>query len=148
MAFRASNVVPDTAYKTVRTAAVQLKANCQAFVSYMAANDTDYDYLRNVYVRLKTANTQFTSLKSTPGLAQYAKDQEIDQNYDVVAEFNAMQSAIADVLTWMDSNVPTNVTADIPANWESGGSLITNTFTPAQTSALRTEINAVIAAIT
>lgn len=148
MAFKASNIVPDRAYQTIRTAAVQLKRNLQAFNTFLSSNNANYDYLRDIYLTLKNSNAQFTSLKTTPGLTQYAADQEADPAYDVSAEFSTMQSAISSAMAWIEGNVPTNgLTAVAPSSWTAGGSLIENEFTPAQTSPLRTELSAVIATI-
>ena len=146
MAFKASNVLPADAYLIIKRGAVQLKANLQGFVTYMAVNDTDYDYLRGVYRTLERSKTQFDTLKTTAGLAQYAKDQENDQTYDVVTEFNSLITTIQAAITWLDNNIPTNVTAKLPENW-GDGTLISNAFTPAQTADLRTTLNAVSAEI-
>jgi len=146
MAFKASNVLPADAYLTIKRGAVQLKVNLQGFVTYMAANDIDYDYLRGVYRTLERAKDQFDTLKTTAGLAQYAKDQESDQAYDVVTEFNSLITTIQAAITWLDNNVSTNVTAKLPENWRDG-TLISNTFTPVQTAGLRTALNAVSAEI-
>ena len=146
MAFRATNVVPDKAYTLVRGAAVQMKLNLESMRARLSSQNADYEYLRAIYSLLKNANAQFDSLKTTPGLAQYAKDAENDQAYDVAAEFAAMQAAIASALAWMDANVPTNVTAKAPADWGEG-TIISNEFTPAQTAGLRTQLAAVEATI-
>jgi len=146
MAFRASNIVPQTAYQTVKSAAVQLKINLQGINSRLEAQSATYDFLREVYRTLERANSQFTALRGTPGLADYAKAQENDAAYDVVAEFTAMQGSITAALAWLDSNVPTNVTAKAPASW-GDGTLIATEFTPAQTSGLRGVLSAVIASI-
>ncbi len=147
MTFRASNVTPAIAYATVRVAAVNLKLNAQGAVSAMAAGNTDYDYLRGIYRTLFNVDAQFTSLGATPGLEQYAKDQENDAGYDVAAEFVAMQATITAAMAWMDANVPTDVTAKTPANWGDGGTIISDTFTPAQTSGLQTALTAIASAI-
>lgn len=147
MAFRASNVIPQTAYQTVKGAAVQLRLNVQAMVAHLAVNDATYDYLRGVYQTLKRANDQFTTLRSTPGLADYAKAQEDDPTYDVAAEFVAMQNTIASTLTWMEANVPLSVTLRPMSEWNDSGSLVATSFTPAQTAQLRTYLNEVVASV-
>lgn len=148
MAFRATNIVPQEAYQTVKRAAIQLRVNAQAHVTQLAASGADYDFLRDIYLTQKRADAQFAALKTTPGLAQYARDQEDDPAYDVAAEFNAMQAAIANVIAWMDANVPTNVTAEPTTAWVSTTeSLIATTFTPAQTAGLRTQLQGVVDSI-
>lgn len=146
MAFRASNIIPLSAYQTVKRAAAQLKASAQGVRAQLAASNASYDFLRDIYRTLERAQAQFTQLAATPGLADYAKAQENDPAYDVAAEFTAMQSAITATLTWMNNNVPTSVTAKPPANW-GDGALIATEFTPAQTAGLRAQLDAVIATI-
>lgn len=146
MAFRASNVLPSVAYDTVRRAAVQLKMNLQTINARLSSENTSYESLQQIHTVLKRADDQFDSLKTTPGLAQYAKDIEGDQAYDVVAEFTSMQAAIVAAMAWMDGNVPTSVTVKSPSTWDDA-TIITSTFTPAQTGGLRTQLSAVIAEI-
>lgn len=146
MAFKASNTLPADAYNSVKGAAAQLKINMQSQVAYMAANGADFGYLQGVYRTLERANNQFNALKATPGLAQFAKDQEDDQAYDVAAEFTAMQTAITSAMAWMVANVPTSATLKTIDQW-GDESPILDTFTPAQTAGLRTELQAVIGTI-
>ena len=146
MAFRASNVLSSTAYDIVRRAAVQLKINLQGINLRLSSSDADYDFLREIFRTLERANNQFNTLKTTPGLADYAKDQEVDPTYNIVAEFTSMQSTITASIDWIVANIPTNVTAKTPDNW-GDGTLISNTFTPAQTSGLRTQLSSVITEI-
>ena len=146
MAFRASNVLPAKAYDTVRGAAVQLKLNLQGFNVQLAANGADYDFLQSIYRTLTRANNQFDVLKATTGLAEYAKNAEVDQAYDVAAEFTSMQAAIDAALGWMNTNIPTSVTVKNPTVWDDS-TLISNTFTPAQTAGLQTALGAVITEI-
>jgi hypothetical protein len=143
MAFKASNIVPQDAYAILKRGAVQLKVNLQGINSRLAASNADYAFLQDIYLTLKRYQTQATTLAATPGIVAYAKDQEDDQTYDVVAEFNTMTATITSALGWLDANVPTNVTAKAPADWD-GGVIISNEFTPAQTSVLRTRLTAVI----
>ncbi len=147
MAFKASNIVPASAYNTVKHMAVRLKADCQSFVATLQAGNADYDLLRNIYLNLKLAKAKFDSLKATPGIAAYAQSQESDGAYDVAAEFNSMIAAIDAATGWMDANVPTNVTAKTPADWSHSASMISNNFTPSATAPLRTALNAVVAEI-
>jgi hypothetical protein len=147
MVFRASNIVPQAAYQTVKSAAVQLKLNLQGAVSRMASQNTDYEYLRGLYQVLKRADDQFTSLKTTPGLAAFAQAQESDPAYNVVAEFTTMQDAISGVTAWMATNLPLSVTLRPVTEWGSSGSLIATEYTPAQTLQLRNRLDTVIASI-
>lgn len=143
MAFPASSIIPLEAYRQVKGAAVQLKVNLQSSKAQLAASGAGYDFLRGIYMTLKRADNQFTALKSTPGLLQFAKDQESNQSLDIGAEFASMQGAIATAMAWMVSSVPTSVTAKSPDQWDDS-TLISNTFTPAQTGGLQTALQGVI----
>lgn len=147
MAFKATNVELGTAYKQVKISAKNLKANLQVIRAYSETNNIGYQYIFNVVRLLIKVNAAFDELKTTPGLLQYAKDQENDQAYNVGSEFTAMQQAIADTLTWFDTNVPVNVTLSNPSNWTSDDMPISNTFTPQQTAGMRTQMDVVITAI-
>jgi hypothetical protein len=147
MAFKAGNVIPSDAYQTVKRAAVQLKVNVVAAQAQLAASGADYQFLQGIYLTLTRANDQFNTLRTTPGLADYAQAQENDPAYDVAAEFAVMQAAITAATDWMDANIPTSVTAKVPSEWD-GGVIISNTFTPAQTVGLQTALQGVADAIT
>lgn len=143
MAFRATNTIPIDAYTVTKRAAVQLRINLIAFKAQLSASGATYDFLRDIYRTLERANNQFDALKTTPGLAAYAQAQESDGTYDVAGEFATMQAAIDAATGWMDSNVPTSVTAKAPASW-GDGSLIATSFTPTQTAGLQTALQGVI----
>lgn len=143
MAFRASNVLPSAAYTIVRQAAVQLVLNLNGMNAQLASSGADYDFLHGIYMTLSRANSQFSELKATPGIADHAKTAEGDPSYDVVAAFTAMQSAIEDALLWMDTNIPTSVTVKAPSTWDES-TMIANTFTSAQTGGLRAALQSVI----
>jgi hypothetical protein len=146
MTFRASNVVPQEAYRIVKQAAVNLKTNLQGINSQLASADADYEFLRNIYRVMERAQTQLSELATTPGLGDYAQAQEGDDTYDVAAEFTTMLASITAARGWMEANVPTNVTVGSPSTW-GDGTLVTNVFTQAQTAGLRTALSAVIATI-
>lgn len=144
MVFKATNAIAQEAYTVVRRAAVQLRLNLSGFVNTMSSGPVDFEFIRGVYRTLSRAQAQFDSLKTTPGLAEYAKVQESDQAYDVVAEFASMQSAIGSAMTWIEGNAPTNVTAKPASEWGDSDALISNTFTSAQTSGLRSALQGVV----
>lgn len=146
MTFRASNVLPQVAYLTTKQAAVALKSNLVGMVIFLATDNTDYDYLREIYRTLQRADNQFDKLKTTPGLSEYAKIQENDQTYDVIAAFLSMQTSITNAMDWLAANIPTSVTTKPVASWDDN-TLISNTFTPAQTAGLRNVLNLVVAEI-
>lgn len=147
MTFRASNVVPQTAYETVRNAAMNLKLNCQTLDAQMAASGADYSRLQGIYTFLKSARDQLVALSATPGLADYAKTQEDDPAYDVVAEFTNLVAQVNAALAWMEANIPTAVTLKSVSLWQQGVSVIQTSFNPAATAPLRTALQAIVSAV-
>lgn len=148
MTFRASNVVPEEAYTKVRKTAIQLKVNLQSFKTSLASKNADFKLIKGIYVTLSNAYNQLDTLKEIPGLADYAKQQEDDPNYDVVVEFNNLITQIQSAMGWINDHVPSTVSLKTPADW--GGpneTVIVDTFTPTQTSDLRTALESVIQAI-
>ena len=139
MAFRASNIVPQRAYDRVKQAAVNLKGALEGANTTMAAGAVSLEYLAEVRQRLVDADTQFDSLKVTPGLAAYAQSQEDDNAYDVAAEFTAMQAAITNALAWITTNEPDTVSINNLA--------VTTTFSSGATSGFRTQLQSVIDSI-
>jgi len=147
MAFRASTTSPQQAYATLKAAAVQLKINLVAIESHLATTFVNYDYVRDVYKTLQRANNQIASLVSTPGIAQYAKDQEGDQAYDVVSAVGAVQAVIETALLGIDAQAPATVSLIPPSQWGDSNTMIADVLTAEQTTDLRNVLNLVIAEI-
>jgi len=145
MAFRTRSAIPQEAYKVLRLAAAQLKLNAQGMRANLAADNASFDYLGQVYTVLTRAQAQFNVLKTTPGLADYAKAQESDPDYDIAVEFAAMQAAIAQALAWMDAQAPVTASLRPPSQWADG--VIADLFTPEQTTGLRTRLDAISSTI-
>jgi hypothetical protein len=147
MTFRASSIDTANAYKIIKGTANQVRINVPPANAQMQANGATYEDLRDTYNFILNSKDQINLLKTTPGLEQYAKDQENDPTYDIVAEFNTMLTAMDSVLTWMDVNIPVaNRTLKAPADWGEG-TIVSDSFTPAQTVGLQTELTALEATI-
>lgn len=112
MAFLASNVLPADAYKELKREAVRLKSYCQDKASQFN-NDTKADDILRVLVDLKSFEDNFDRFKSIQGLSQYAIDQEQDQNYNVVEEFNSLSTAITTVKNWVADNYPKDTSGHV-----------------------------------
>ena len=126
--------------KIVRERAVSWKAQLAA------GNVSVFAITHEMLPLLKSASEQFASVPA--GLAQYAKDQEDDQTYDVAAEFVAMRNAVNAARDRIVSTVPqdaNNVLRERTINAD--GSITLSTVTPAQTSNLQTDLQAIVDAI-
>jgi ribosomal protein L14 len=126
--------------------AMQLKATLQAQVAAMAAGNVNSSTILGIYVRLKRDDTALAAAAATPGIVDYARDQKNNQSLDVAAEFTAMRNALANAISWVDTNFPA-AGGYIQSHQISGGTVTERAFTPAQTAGFRTVLNAVIATI-
>ncbi len=148
MAFKASNILPEQAYNTLKRTAVQLKINLQSFNTNLENNNVDFKLIKAIYLTINNAKNQLDALSQTPGIIEYAKVQEDDQGYNVAAEFIDLIEKMQSALTWVSNNVPSTVTLKVPNAWGSpNDTIVSNTFTPAQTAGLRTVLTTIITAI-
>jgi hypothetical protein len=144
MALRATNEITSDAYIGIKRTAASLKLNVDAWIPELNANGADYGFIQGIYLGLVNADNKIDELKVTPGLAAYAADQEDDQAYDFQAETQATLAAITDAFTWIDTNIPiTGRTLKPIPDWDGASTIVADTFSPAQTSGLQTNLQAV-----
>jgi hypothetical protein len=93
------------------------------------------------------AKAKFAASASVTGLGQYAKDQFGNQALDIVAEFNAMTSAVDACGTWINSNVPKDGSGYLLKDKLTVSGVDVRTFTSAATAGLRTQIDSLLATI-
>ncbi len=85
---------------------------------------------------LKAKRDAMAGWAGVPGIIQYAKDQNNDQAYDVVAEYNSVSSQIDGIETWIQANMPADGD-DYLLVYKFGASGLTGrTFTTGQTAPL------------
>lgn len=123
-----------------RTAAA-FKAYLQARISQSAAGNISASTAIDVYIRSAQIHSQLTEAASTPGLAAYAQSQKNSESIDVVAEFVAMQTAIAAIKSWIAAALPKQGDYLLLQTLGANGP-IDRQFTPAETSGLRTVMQA------
>lgn len=98
--------------------------------------------------QLKNIKADLELLKTTTGLGQFAKDQEADQSYDVVAEYNAMAAQLDLTIQWAIDNLPKDGSGyELTYTRDSAGNKIPRQFSPAQTATFRTQLDALLATI-
>ena len=148
MTFRASNVLPQEGYDNVRSRMYRLRARCVAQSALMAVDGYDADRLLALLDDLADGQQLLSETSGIQGIAQYAKDQENDQSYDVVAEFVALTNAVDAAVAGIISAIPTSNPGNYVALHSFTGSTLTpRTFTAAQMAATKTLIDAVISGI-
>ena len=76
-------------------------------------------------------------------MSQYAKDQETDQNYDVVAEFNALSAAINDVVSFIETAWPKDSNGYLLTHKIVDGEIVPREITGAAVATLISKIEVV-----
>jgi RecA/RadA recombinase len=128
--------------------ALKIKNYCQSLRTASLSGPVQSGQIISVFQALRQDRAALVAASSTPGLAQYAKDQKNNQTLDVVAEFNTMIAAIDQVTAWIDSNFPKDATTQaLLERTLSTEGPIERTFTSVQTAGLRTQLDSLIATI-
>lgn len=147
MAFRASNVIPAKEYEKAKTIAISLKSYCQRQAQTFASGANSDEIIRTVKT-LNDLKSQLQATASTPGIANYATEQENDGTYNVATEFtsliNSIDAAISEIVTALpkdtdDYLLVTKINPD--------GSLDFRTFASGAMNTLRTLLNNIVNAI-
>jgi hypothetical protein len=111
----------------------------------LAANNHEWSEFVRVQRRLTYALGRMDATAAIPGIAQYIKDQEGDQNYDIAAEYTAMRSAVVAIRDWIYTSMPKVDQAGTlymaVQALAQDGTVSDRTFTPAQTAPLRALID-------
>ena len=148
MAFRTDGL--SKAYQKAQSEAIRVKAFAASARNALLAGNVSANAVIQIMTNLKSSVEVWDTVSSLPGMAQYAKDQEDDQTYNVVAEFLAMRSAAVSCIDWVfdnfpkDNNQPNYIIKDI---LETDGSITVRTFSTAQTVGLQTALAALIATV-
>ena len=142
MAFRASNQSLQDVLVQIKRTAFVIKRDAAALRADSETTATPFARIQEFFRSLKARREAMTATAATPGLAAYAKGQENDQSYDVVAEFNAMKAAIVATEDWIVINMPPTIAVS-----SSAADIVLAEFAPASLAGLRTQLIALIAAI-
>jgi hypothetical protein len=143
MAYRASSVLPAKELPKLNDQIFTLGYRLVQYIAEAASGDINYEYIHILYSDISGVSASIDRVKVIPGILQYAKDQENDQAYDVVAEFTALETALDNTKTWLENGVPLSVTLRPIGQWSTNAK-ISNTFTPAQTTQLRTRLQSIV----
>ena len=147
MAFRASSLLPQNGLNEAKGLALSVQS-LSASRSTQFQNDTNADVVLATFQDLRRRRDALLTISTIPGMAQYARDQEDDQSYDVVAEFAAMVALIDAVLANIIATFPTD--ADdflLEKKFAPDGTYTFRTFTGAQLAVLRGLLDDLVAGI-
>ena len=147
MAFKASNILPQSAYNRARNAALNLRQYCQAKSAVIQTSGMNGNDLLGIIETLKQSSIDFATLKVTPGIAQYAKDQENDQAYDVATEFNALESLVNTAVTNLAASLPVDSNGYLLLLKLQGSVKDWRAFTSAQLAGIKSDLDAIILAV-
>ncbi len=148
MAFKTDGL--GKAYQKVQNESIRVKQFATGARNALIAGAVSANAVIQIMTNLKSSIEVWDSVSALSGIAQFAKDQEDDQTYDVVAEFLAMRTEAVAAVNWVFNNFPKDTTSpnyilkDILAP---DGSISVRQFTPAQTTGLQTALTDLIAAI-
>ena len=140
MAYR-TGFTPQIAYQKSKSMAARIESRATTIIATWAAGNVDGEGIVSVGQEFKGFYDDLADIKATPGIGQYAKDQEVDQNYDVVAEFNALQSVVQAVCTEIFNSIPKDGTNRLTIYSIGPDCSVTiQSFTPAQTAGIRSKL--------
>lgn len=149
VAFRASNELPALGLAKAKSLALDLKQYLESRRTQFQSA-TNADAVVDVYFKCAAFLNEIAAIKAEPGdIVQYARDQENDQNYDVIAEFNGLETAVTTLADTIHTAFPKDGNDyllekklnNITRQYE------LRQFSSAQLSALITDMDAVINAI-
>lgn len=135
------------AYAQGQQEAIRLKSFASSSNVTLAAGIVSANLVQQIMINMKSSIAVFDTISSTAGMAQYARDQQADQTYDVVAEFLAMRNASVAVLDWVINNFPTAGGFIQKDTYEVDGAITVRQFTSAETTGLQTVLIALTATI-
>jgi len=133
------------AYEDAKGTAKSIKAYCQSRAALFAST-TPADVIIGTGFDLNSWRTALQDA-SLSGIAQYARDQEDDQNYDVVGAFTAMTAAIDAYIAELVNVLPTANGFIQARTLNPDGTITVRQIPPAALTTLVSLLNAIVASI-
>lgn len=132
-------------WRQLKRLAIATKNLCNSYTSQLAASRQSPEWVyATVYAQMNEQRQALDDFVISTALSDYVKDRLNDQSYDVQSQVNTAVSLIQAVLDLMNTAVSgLTYAAATPAEYLVSGSITTREFTPAQTSGLRTALQAV-----
>ena len=106
MTVRTGKQTSSNAYDEITSRAFALRALTETRIAQWSPAGTTYDNIGAYLSDLLSFYNDFNDQKSTPGLAQAAKDAEEDQTYEIVTEVNTLQALMIAVKDRILVDVP------------------------------------------
>lgn len=140
-------MLPDEALTRAKKLSIQIKTYVQQRRTQFTS-DTNADVVLAVFHDLRRFRDDLAQIKTVDGIAEHARTQENDASYDVVAEFNALASAVESLMNLIQTTFPVDGSGYLlEKQWAGDGTYTFRQFTANQLSATRAAMDTVIAAI-
>lgn len=147
MAFKASNQLAPAALSEAKTLALRIKSRCEAAALTWETSGANVNDIMGVLQQLKQMDDRFSVLLATPGLAAFAVEYENSPGYDVVAEFQALRSAMQTAYTSLLAAVPTDGTYALIYTIDANSNLIPRQFSAASLAPHIANFDAIVLAV-
>ncbi len=147
MAFRATNILPETGYDKAKQIATSLKNFSQKRSASLVGGGNSDNVLGTVNSMI-LYQQQLNAVATIPGIGDYAKAQENDPAYDVAAEFVALLALIDAVIAEVKLTFPVDGSGFLLAyTMNPDGTQVPRTFSVPQMVDLRAALDAVDAGV-
>lgn len=143
MAFPSRNKITATqALTEITNLAARAKGLATTHKTKAIAGTLDGEELYNLFEELRGIHTQMNTLSKTSGLAGFAKEQFNDQNLNIVAEFNTMNTALDAIIVKLISFIPKDADGYVAVKKiEADRTTTSRPYTSKQVSEIRVLLN-------
>lgn len=137
------------AWNTARAIAGAIKEGANTLRTASAAGPVTGRSIIKFSAELADHQTQLSLLAQVPGLGAYAQQQISDETFDIGATYAAMSAQITATISWITTNMPKDGSGYLLIESFDGqtGKTVGRTFSTAQTTTLRTVLEALVATI-
>ncbi len=147
MSIRALNKLPSEAYPEAKQVIRSVRLDAIRYRDQFTASGADSETILGVLAGLSASRAQLDILGQTPGLAQYARDQEGDQNYDAGAEFTSFMALVQTAGVAMAQAIPKSAGYLLANTLDADGFRVPRTFTPAELATVISALDDIVAFI-
>ncbi len=137
------------AFNNADSTAIRLRSIAGALDAQMAVGpSTATLILDDLLAELRSSRVVLIASRDTSGVLAYAREQFDDATIDLPSEFNTLIAAIDSTITWIVDNFPTGAGGFLERyQLAADGALTDRSFSVAQTVGLRTQLQALFAAV-
>ena len=136
------------AYTGAQRESIRIKSYATSAAATLAVGNVSANLIQAIMLQMKSSIEVWDAASGLSGMQQWARDQEDDQAYDVVAEFLTMRNSAISVRDWVINNFPTSAGGFIEKDtYEADGAITVRSFTNVDTAVLQTRLTTLAASI-